>query len=210
MADLSRHPLAVVVVGFLLTGVVGTFLSNRITERQRDRERFLQITDARRTAIQDFARTLYERRARTDMLASSLRRHAPENELSERKRLYDEIYVRWEKDLQPNLFMIRSAMESDDYTTLEGDVESKLAPLLRQLDTCITVAYDARLQGGNPSAQLSSCRYQAVLSASRDCAYAITDQLFRIAVRTAPPSPLEASELRRRAASTIQAACGAA
>lgn len=209
MPDLSRHPLTVVIVGFVLTGVVGTFLSNRFAEKQRDRERFLQVTDARRTAIQDFARTLYERRARTDMLASALRRHAPESELGERKRLYDEIYVRWEKDLQPNLFMIRSAMESDDYTTLEGDVESRLAPLLRQLDTCITAAYDAHLQGANPSTQLNSCRYDTVLSTSRDCAYAITDQIFRIAVRTAPPSQVEASELRRRAAAAVEAACGA-
>ncbi len=209
VARFSRHPLTLMVVGFLLTGVVGTVVSNRFSASERERERFLQVTEARRAAIQDFARTLYERRGRADLLANAVRRRAGPAELRERKRAYDETYLKWERDLQANLFMIRGALESDEYTSAEGDVETRLAPLLRQLDNCVTAAYDRQLQGGDGGAELQRCGYADALSRSRACAYAVTDQLFRMAVRTSPPGGEEAARLREAARAAIDAACGA-
>src|SRR5260370_321173 len=207
LARIAGHPLTITAVGFLLTGIIGTYFSNRYSDGQRDHDRFLQLTEARRAAIQAFARTLYERRGRADMLASSLRRGAPSEELEYRKRSYDESYVQWERDLQANLFMIRSAIESEEYTDLEGYVEFQLVPILRAIDTCITAAYDRRTHGADPKPTLDVCNVGGLLSRSRDCAYAVTDQLFRLAVRTSPPIPAQTHSLRQTADSEIARRC---
>ncbi|UJB72334.1 hypothetical protein HRE53_27470 (plasmid) [Acaryochloris sp. 'Moss Beach'] len=91
--NVLNHSLTGIVVGFILTGVIGTLLSNYYSNEQLDRQKFLQITTSRRSAIKDFASLLYLRLSRADMLASSLKRSAPLEETKERKKLYDDAFV---------------------------------------------------------------------------------------------------------------------
>jgi F0F1-type ATP synthase membrane subunit b/b' len=86
-------PLVVVFVAFVLSGVLGTLFSNWISDRQSDIEKLRLAAESRRAAVQNLSRYMYERRARAEMLASSLRRNASKDEMKERKRLYDEAYV---------------------------------------------------------------------------------------------------------------------
>src|SRR3989442_13769734 len=99
--QIARHPLTIAAFSFLLTGVVGAVLAARLNETQRERDRFLQVTAARQTAVQDFARTTYDRWTRANMLWSALRRPASLDEVRERKRAYDAAYARWGRELQP-------------------------------------------------------------------------------------------------------------
>ncbi len=193
--ELSRHPLTVVVFGFLLTGVAGTLFSNYYNDKQIERDRFFKITAARRLAIQDFARLIYHRRTRAAMLASSFLRLAPLEEVKERKRLYDDAFVDWDSRIQANLFLIRSVMESEGYSNFEYHVEFRLVPIFREIDKCLTQAYDQRLINESPQETLKSCQIRTILQHSLDCSYAITDQLFRIA---APIEPLSSDEIERR------------
>ena len=205
--SISRHPLTIVIAGFLLSGVAGTGLSNFYSDKQNERARFFEVTAARRAAIQDFARLLYERRTRAEMLHSSMKRQAPIEEINERKRLYDEAYVAWGSNLQANLFMIRSVLEADTYSDFEGHVEFRLVPILRNIDSCLTKAYDENLRERDPLRIVDGCGINKELQLALDCGYAITDELFRVA---APISPLNSDQerlLRSKANAEIARRC---
>jgi hypothetical protein len=83
--ELTRHPLIVVLVAFVLSGVLGTLFSNWISGRQSEIEQLRLAAESRKAAVQNLSRYVYERRARADMLASSFRRGASKDEIRERK-----------------------------------------------------------------------------------------------------------------------------
>jgi len=206
--NLSKHPLTLVLVGFLLTGVAGTWLSNFYSERQIERDRFQQVTESRRAALQEFATLIYHRLIRAQMLASSLRRSAPLEELKEKKRLYDDAFVDWGAKLQVNLFLIRSVMESDGYSDFESHVEFRLIPQLREIDACLTRAFDERLEGHDTKVILENCEITKRLQLALDCTYAITDGLFQLAAPIEPLSPQEREKRRSTANREIMNKCG--
>jgi hypothetical protein len=178
-----------IAVGFLFTGVIGTLLSNYYSNKQFEREKFLEMTNTRRSAIQNFASLIYLRLSRADMVTSSLNRSAPLEEVKDRKKLYDDAYVNWNSNLQSNLFLIRSVIEAKGYSDFEGHVEFRLTPILSKVDACLTKAYDQKLKNVNPKKILDSCKIRDILNLSQDCSYAITDGLFKIAAPIEPFPP---------------------
>jgi hypothetical protein len=71
-----RHPVGAMLVGFLLTGVVGTMLSNHLADqRQQEADANLQ-REARRKAVLEFSRMMSEQVTRMEMLAAALEHHA--------------------------------------------------------------------------------------------------------------------------------------
>jgi hypothetical protein len=201
------HPLTITVVAFVLTGLIGTWFTKSLNERQQERDRFLQITAARQVAVQEFARTAYDRWTRANMLQSSLLRNAPLDELRNRKTAYDEAYAHWNRDLQANLFMIRTATESQEYTNFEGDVEFRLTPIFRDIDGCLTRAYDLRIKGSNAGDALQRCAIDAKFTRALNCVYAVTDQLFRVAVPQAPRMSSQTVDARDTANAEIESKC---
>ena len=153
--SLLRHPLVIVVVSFALSGLLGTAFSQWLSKQAEETARIRTEADARKVAVQNFSRYVYERRARAEMLASSFRRKAPIDEVKERKRLYDDVYVRWNSNHQANLFLIRDVLRSEQYSLLESAVEFTLVgKIFGPLDACLTRAYDSRMSGGDPEAIL--------------------------------------------------------
>jgi hypothetical protein len=176
----ARHPLTVVVVGFLLTGIVGTLVTRSYAERQAQQERRLALIEDRKEAIQTLASFVYERRARAEMVASALRRAAREQEILERKRLYDEAYVRWNTSLQSNLFKVRDILGDQQYYEFEQHIETLLVPIYRDLDVCINGAVDQHMSGERASPIMDTCDIKSLLQLALDCGYAITDELYKL------------------------------
>ena len=180
-AALSRHPLTVVIVAFVLSGLLGTLFSAWLSNRQAETERLRLEAEARKAAVQAFSRHVYERRARAEMLASSFRRGAPIEEVRERKQLYDEAYVQWNANHQANLFLVREVLQEEQYSFFESSVEFVLVgKIFAPLDGCLTRAYDARLNQEDPNAILDQCEGRRLLQEALDCGYAITDELYRL------------------------------
>jgi hypothetical protein len=121
--ELTRHPLTVVLVAFVLSGVLGTLFSNWISGRQSEIEQLRLAAESRKAAVQNLSRYVYERRARAEMLASSFRRGASKDEIRERKKSYDETYVKWNSNHQANLFLVRDVLQEDQYSYFEQVVE---------------------------------------------------------------------------------------
>lgn len=182
-----RHPLTIAAFGFVLTGVVGTFIAAYSAAITKDVEIARQRTLERKLAIQGFSREIYERRTRSEMLASAIRRRSAD-ELKERKRLYDETYVKWNSNSQTNLFIVRDTTNDSGYSFIESAVEFGLIRnFLGPLDYCLTSSYDAFVGGdAKPSDQdkailiLDQCASREKLVGALNCGYAITDGLYQL------------------------------
>ncbi len=114
------HPLVSVFVGFILTGIVGWWLSTSYSEKQKTNERTQLAAETGIKAAQDFARTAYRRCTRSAMLCSALLRNADIDEIKVRKRDYDDAFAAWGTDIQANLIMIRTLTGQIRYERLQS------------------------------------------------------------------------------------------
>jgi hypothetical protein len=58
-------------------------------------------------------------RTRGNMLASAILRSASMDEVKDRKKSYDDIFVRYNATLQSNMFRLREIFRTGDFTTFE-------------------------------------------------------------------------------------------
>jgi hypothetical protein len=205
-----RHPLTLTLVGFLLTGLVGTYITTLLHNAETERA----VADARRergiSAIREIAELVNERRTRAVMVSSAIKRHSP-TEAEARKVAYDEVYVRWNTREDTVLNSIQEFLKIaaphgnksyvDDYArsfraalTSEhaqgprvGDLRADRSQggLLSQMDGCITNAFDdyRRNKFADPEsakATLQACRFDDLDDRMIDCTHMLTEQLYVI------------------------------
>ena len=154
-------------------------------------------SQARQAAVTNFSRFIYERRARSELLASALKRHAEnptedsKKEVLDRKRLYDDAYFNWNASHQANLLLVRQVLGSDRYSAFEGMVEFRLVgQTFSPLDSCLTRAYDVAIRSKDPRPILKECNASELIQRALDCGYAITDELFKL---SSPSGPIQES-----------------
>lgn len=154
---------------------------------QKEAEDARLQSQARQAAVSTFSRFIYERRARSELLASALKRHAEsptedsKKEVLDRKRLYDDAYFNWNANHQANLLLVRQVLGSDSYSAFERMVESRLVgQTFSPLDDCLTRAYDASIRSKDPRQILKLCNASELIQRVLDCGYAITDELFQL------------------------------
>lgn len=161
--------------------------AQKVQSTQKEIEENRQQSQARQAAVSNFSRFIYERRARSELLASALKRHAEsptedsKNEVLDRKRLYDDAYFNWNASHQSNLLLVRQVLGSDRYSEFESMVEFRLVgQTFSPLDSCLTRAYDAAIRGKDPRRILKECSASDLIQQALDCGYAITDELFKL------------------------------
>jgi hypothetical protein len=92
LADMLRHPLANIVVGFLLTGGA---LTNDFT-RQRTQEAHMQAQlDAREEAITGLASLNAEQAARAEQLLKAIQSGSSKEDVAKLADLYEAASIRW-------------------------------------------------------------------------------------------------------------------
>jgi hypothetical protein len=181
LADLLRHPLTSIVIGFILTGVLGTYLTQQIAS---DREDTIRRAEAKRVKVeaalsstQEFSRLIYERQGRATLLLAALHRSANHDELRERKIAYDKSFIDWERNIKANLLTIRTASGWPGYSPFEEVIEGHLIRTYISLDSALTSAYDASMRR-RPNTNLR--RAETLLLVARSCGSKITDSLYSI------------------------------
>lgn len=152
----------------IVTASVGTWLAQSYASHH-----------ARRASVQTIADLIYERRARGGMVVSTLRRKADVDELRQRKRAYDEVFVEWNRRIQNNVLQIRDVIGAREASGFERQLQDLLVPVLTVMDNCLTRAYDIRLSGADPLPTIEGCHYAVLHQFTLDCAKAYTDELYR-------------------------------
>lgn len=153
----------------IVTASVGAWLAQTYSQHQ-----------SRRQSIENIGNLFYARRTRAGMVASSLRRNAPVEEVTHRKRAYDEAYVDWNSNIRKNLFVIREVMGRTDFAKLEQSFEDDLVGSLSDIDRCLTKAYDERIAGRDGVAVLNACKMAEVYQFALDCGATYTNELFKL------------------------------
>lgn len=103
----------------------------RSEELREDLQKQQRLEQTRQSAVQSFSKFIYERRARAELLASALKRHASSPtlesraEVVERKKLYDKAYFRWNSNHQANLLLVRQVLGSEQYSDFESIVDER-------------------------------------------------------------------------------------
>ncbi len=188
-----EHPLTLLVIGFLFTGVLGTLISSTIQSRQLQRDRERQKLDAEHDqetrhyesstkAIVDFSNALYLRYVRAGMLKSALSRGASSAEIRHRKELYDEALVQQESTVLSSHLLIREALKEQDYDDWETHYQYALKPRLSLLDKKLTSITDAYLHNPKQGVRMFDSDLNSVnelYDQVRVCNSAIVNAIFR-------------------------------
>ena len=90
------------------------------------------------------------------MVVSSLKRHAPVDELKERKKIYDDVYTKYNSSIQSNMFRIREMFGTVYYTVFEDLMETELRGMLLTQDACITHTYDDAISNDETKTKLTT------------------------------------------------------
>ncbi len=184
--DCLKHPLVSVVIGFLLTGVAGTFLTYyfQYQEKQTLLQREAHIH------IREFSQALLHRTTTAGFLRSTLNRPVDKSTLIESKKAYDESVRKWNTDLVKHLFTFREYSGSRNPIFIERNIENDLVPILWAIDVCLTEEYDEfqKEQSFHErkgvtcwvliDGQERSIRLSTLINMSRVCGYEISNLLF--------------------------------
>lgn len=179
----------------LVTASVGAWLAQTYSQHQ-----------ARRSSIENIANLFYARRTRAGMVVSSLRRKAPGDEITHRKRAYDEAYVDWNTNIRKNLFVIRDVMGADTFARLEQSFEDDVVATLADIDRCLTKSYDDHLAGLDPIAPLNQCKMAELYQFALDCGATYTNELFKLTRLSFNPI-FRADEARKDAEERVKKGC---
>ena len=154
---------------------------------QRELDASKSLATTRQNAVGALSRYIYERRVRSEMLLSGLRRHAnspsdeSRREVVARKGLYDEAYVSWNTNHLANLLLIRQILGATTYSEFESMLEFRItSQVFAPLDKCLTEGYDMAIRNKDPRPILESCHATELVQRALDCGYAISDELFRL------------------------------
>jgi hypothetical protein len=193
VAAFAQSPAGVAIVTFLLTGLAATFVSKWLDDMSKARELDLAAHERAVESVREITNLLYERRTRANMLSSAILRGANLDEIKDRKKSYDDVFVRYNATLQSNMFRIREIFHTSDYTIFESILEGPVRKDFVMDDNCLTGSYDAALSSdtatrGSAALLLSKCPVDGGVSMPisqvhatiLDCEYAFTDALYRI------------------------------
>ena len=176
-----RHPLASVIVGFLLTGVLGTAVTQNFLDR-REREKLRsQATAERKEVLKKFSELVLARQTQALLLIEGVENNAPKKDLEKRKSDYDEAYKDWSIKLSGVMLLARDLLGPAKYAELEKNVEVRLRqnsfiPTRRCLRKLFT-------QMGDNQAALETiqrCDAKKMIEKSSACSHAIINGLYEL------------------------------
>ncbi len=167
--QLILFTLVSAVLNGLVTASIGAWLAQTYARAQQRQE-----------AVKLMSNLIYERRTRAGMVVSSMRRQADTEELRQRKRQYDEVYVDWNKNVRLNLFVIREVMGEKALSAFEQDFEELLIHPMSLIDNCLTKAYDVKLSGQDPLPLLEACQMPMLHQLVLDCGATFTNEVYKL------------------------------
>lgn len=203
--------MVVTVVGFILTGILGavfTWKLNSIAtehedaraEQTKQAELLAATHDRAVEAVRQIIDLINERRTRAVLVAYSIRREASQKEVEDRKKAYDEIYVRWNTKSQSIDLQIRELFKQiapSDYERYVDSLTFRVSPvangnemnykpgLLSILDKCVTDAFDAYRKENFQQNKMAmeiiyTCNIDEIDSSIMACSQTMGESLFAI------------------------------
>jgi len=169
-----RHPLVSMVLGFILTGVLGTAITQHFLD-QREQERLsAQVALDSKQAIQQFSKLNEERKVRAEMLLKALRSDSNDDEVKTASQEYEKSYVIWSVERPSTLLLFRDLLSSENYQLVEtGFQESLVGKIFSPIRLCLTTSLGHGDDREAVNRTLEACRIDELLELSSTCSLAL-------------------------------------
>jgi hypothetical protein len=169
-----EHPLASVVLGFILTGVIGTAITQHFLDRREQEKLRAQGALDRKQAIHQFSKLNEERKVRADMMLKALRSNSNDDELKTARQEYEKAYVTWSVERPSMLLLFRDLLSSENYQLVETRfTESLVGKIFSPIRLCLTTSLGHGNDREAVNRTLEACRIDELLELSSTCSLAL-------------------------------------
>ena len=148
-----KHPFALAVIGFALTSVVGTLISQTVADR---RQRDLEQQNALE-AVRGFASDASELRVSQSFLLEAMERGTKGKTLDTIKSDYDKTYLSWNATRYRNYLTVRSFFGFTYANYAEQAISRTIHQDFKAFNACLNQAYDGLQTGQEPRATVNAC-----------------------------------------------------
>ncbi|GJL71955.1 MAG: hypothetical protein NMNS01_11540 [Nitrosomonas sp.] len=184
LAEKLKHPTANMIIGFLLTSVLGTGITNYYSAKRQQEKQHEEMVAINKTTIAKLASLNAERLARAEQLVTTVERGELES-VKELKKMYQETELRWKMESSPALMAARQVLPQEKYYRFRDYMENEYrSRFLTPISQCIEQASQAKEDNSSMAAALQSCRIKEYLHQAGNCNTAILDILFEMAKGT--------------------------
>lgn len=187
-----------VIVGFLLTGVVGTALTQYFFDRRQDEQLRAQRAQDRQDALDIAIQLTGESQIRIELLGEALLSNESSEKIDKLQDEQEAAAIEWRKEVPRLLLLARDLLGDAEYDNFRVNIETRLKEeKLDPLRRCLNVAYD---QAGDIDAvkqTLEQCRFEERMQAVADCAEAILGGLHQMTAAVGAANR-EIDDARRR------------
>jgi hypothetical protein len=211
ISEVLKHPLANVVVGFLLTGVIGTTITQYYIALREKQAQQRVLATTRKQSIAELSALNAEYIARAEMVLAAIDR-GDEGSAKELKAMFDEATVRWQTEKAPSLMAAREVLPHEIYLQFRDRLNKGFrARFLAPFSRCAKRAVDARTEGGNVANVLQECRARDYLAQASTCSQTLLDMLYELSGYTVKGEMQKALRVERDTyRAELQQACSLA
>lgn len=204
-----RHPLVNMVLGFILTGVLGTAITQHFLDQREQQRLRAQFALDTKQAIQQFSKLNEERKVRAEMLLKALRSDSNDDEVKTAGQAYEKAYVAWSVERPGTLLLFRDLLSSENYQFVEtGITESLVGKIFSPIRLCLTTAISHGDDRTAVNRTLEACRIDELLKLSSTCSLALAAAVSDLAGTGSEwVSTEDIAELQKRARDSIGKQC---
>ena len=208
-AEWLRHPLVNIVLGFILTGVLGTAITqNFLDQREQEKLRAQLVIDKKQAVIQ-FSKINEERRVHGELVLNALRGNANSDELKAAKKEYDKAYVTWSVERPATLMLFRELLSPENYQLVKSRFEESLVgKVFNPIRQCLRKSFAHVDDKAAINKTLEACQIDDLLERGSTCSQALAAAVSDLADAGSEWTSSEDMEaLRKGAHETIAKNC---
>ena len=204
-----RHPLVNMVLGFILTGVLGTAITQHFLDQREQEKLRAQVALDKKQAIQQFIRLNEERKVRAEILLKALRSEPSIDEVKIARQEYEKAYVAWSVERPGTLLLFRDLLSTENYQLVETRfTESLVGKIFSPIRLCMTTSLGHVDDRAAVNRTLEACRIDELLELSSTCSLALAAAVSDLAgTRSDWVSTDDMTELQKRAGDSIAKQC---
>jgi hypothetical protein len=173
------HPLTTMIVGFLLTGVLGTALTQNFMDR-REREKLRsQAVIARKEAVKELSELMAARQLHAQLFVEAIESGASSEEIAQRKAEHQEAYETWRTRRASTMLLARDLMSDAHYRDFVQFVDIRLVEnTFVPIRGCISDAFLKSKERKSALTAIERCDVNGLIQRSIKCGDAIVETLY--------------------------------
>jgi hypothetical protein len=184
LAEMLKHPTANMIIGFLLTSVLGAGITNYYSAKRQQEKQYEEMVATNKATIAKLASLNAERLARAEQLVTALERGELDS-VKELQKMYQETELRWKMESSPALMAARQVLPQEKFYRFREYMENEYrSRFLTPISQCIEQANQAIDDESSMADILQSCQIREYLQQAENCNTAILDILYEMAKGT--------------------------